>query len=50
MLTVEEQNYLNILNYMRSLNGGDKVTFKVLRLGHEIELEAALPNLKIKLK
>ena len=49
ILTGEEQNYLNILNYMRSLKGGDTVTFKVLRLGHEIELEAALPNLKIKL-
>lgn len=49
ILTGEEQNYLNILKYTKSLKGGEKLKFKVLRMGHELELEAELPNVKIKL-
>ncbi|MDE3271018.1 S1C family serine protease [Pseudoalteromonas sp. G4] len=49
ILTGEEQNYLNILQYTKSLKGGEKIKFKVLRMGHELELEAELPDVKIKL-
>lgn len=49
ILSGEEQNYLNILKYIKSLKGGEKIKFKVLRMGLELELEAELPNVKIKL-
>lgn len=50
ILTGEEHNYLNILNYTKSLKGGENIKFTVLRMGHELTLEAALPNIKIKLQ
>lgn len=49
IITGEEQNYINILNYLKSKKGGDNIKFKVLRMGRELELEAELPNVKIKL-
>jgi serine protease Do len=49
IITGEKQNYISILNYMKSLKGGENIRFKVLRMGHELELEANIPNVKIKL-
>lgn len=48
-ITGDASNYLSMANYLKNVEKGKRISFKILRNGHVIELSAEKPNLKIKL-
>jgi serine protease Do len=48
-ITGDASNYLSMANYFKNVEKGKRISFKILRNGHIIELSAEKPNLKIKL-